>query len=184
MLTERIRLADVEASAARPHRAFGDSESCNRSLLSCLVAKSGLTVRDPMDRSMPGLPVLRSLPEFAQTPVHRVGDAIQPSHPPLLFLLPLIFPSIGVFSVSWLFTSGAKDWSFSFSISPSNEYSGLIPFKTDWLDLLAVQGALKSLPQPRSPKASVLQLSFLHGPTLTSVHDCQKTIALTRYRPL
>ena len=84
MLTERIRLADVEASAARPHRAFGDSESCNRLLLSCLVAKSGLTVRDPMDRSMPGLPVLRFLPEFAQTPVHRVGDAIQPSHPPLL----------------------------------------------------------------------------------------------------
>ena len=89
---------------------------------------------------------------------------------PLLLLS--IFPSIGVFSnelalcIKW-----PKYWSFSFSISPSDEYSGLISFRIDWFDLLAVQGTLKSLLQHHSLKASISVLSLLYGPTLTSVHD-------------
>ena len=88
-------------------------------------------------------------------------------------LLPSIFPSIRVFSnESVLHVRWPKYWSFSFSISPSNEYSGLISFRIDWLDLLAVQGTLESLPQQHSSKASIfLVLSFLYGPTLTSIHD-------------
>ena len=110
-------------------------------------------------------PVHYQLPEFTQIHVHWVGDAIQPSYPlssPLL-LPPSIFPSIRVFSnesalhIRWL-----KCWSFSFSISPSNEYLGLISFRIDWLDLLAVQRTLKSLlstPQFKSINSSAL--SFL-----------------------
>ena len=112
-----------------------------------------------MTRSSPGLPVHHQFPEFTQTHVHQVGDAIQPSHPlsPLL-LLPPIPPSIRVFSnESTLHMRWPKYWSFSLSISPSDEYSGLISFKMDWLDLLAVQGTLKSLFQHYSSKASVLQ---------------------------
>ena len=91
-------------------------------------------------------------------------------------LLPLsIFPSIRVFSSeSVLHIRWPKYWSFSFSISPSNEYSGLISFRMDWLDLLAVQGTLKSLLQHHSSKASILQLCFLYIPTLTSIHDYWK----------
>ena len=91
-------------------------------------------------------------------------------HP--LLLPPSIFPSIREFSnESVLHIRWPKFWSFSFNISPSNEYSGLIYFRIDWLDLLAVQGALKSLLQHHSSKASVLVLSFLYSPTLTSIHD-------------
>ena len=183
---------------------------------SCSVAQSCPAVYDPMNRSTPGLPVLHHLPEFAQTHVHRVSDAIQPSHPlsspslptissvqslscvrlfvtpwitehqaslsitnsrsllklmpielvmpcshailchPLL-LLPPIPPSIRVFSnESTLCMRWPKNWSFSFSISPSNEHTGLISFRMDWLDLLAVRGTLKSLLQHHSSKASVL----------------------------
>ena len=109
----------------------------------------------------PGLPVHHQLPEFAQTHVHWVGDAIQPSHPchPLL-LLPSIFLSIRVFSKeSPLRIWWPKYWSFSFNISPSNEHSGLISFRIDCLDLLAVQGTLKSLLQHHSSKASIFQCS-------------------------
>ena len=90
-----------------------------------------------------------------------------------LFLLPSIFPSIRVFSnESVLHIRGSKYWSFSFSISPSNEYSGMISFRMDWLDLLAVQGTLKSLLQtPQFKSINSLALSFLYGPTLTSIHD-------------
>ena len=101
--------------------------------------------------------VHHQLPELSQTHVHRVADAIQPSHPlsspsPPAF----IFPSIRIFSSeSVLCIRWPKYWSFSFSISPSSEYSGLISFRMDWLDLLAVQGTLKH----HSPKASVLQCS-------------------------
>ena len=105
------------------------------------------TLCDPMNCSTPGLPVYHQLPEFTQTHVHRVGDAIQPSHlrRPLL-LLPLIPPSIRVFSnESTLHMRWPKYWSFSFSISPSKEHPGLISFRMDWLDLLAVQGTLKIL---------------------------------------
>ena len=106
-----------------------------------------LTLCDPMDCSSPGFPVFHHLPEFAQTHVHWVSDAIQPSHP-------LSSPSLPVFNLSqhqhlcpWVSSSHlvAKYWSFSFSISPSNEYSGLISFRMDWLDLLDVQGTLKCL---------------------------------------
>ena len=127
----------------------------------------------PLHCSTPGLPVHHHLPELAQTHVHRVGDAIQPSHPlSSLLLLPSLFPSIRVFSsepvlcIRW-----PKHWSFSFSISPSNEYSGLVSFRMDWLDLLAVQGTLKSLLQHHSSEASILQhwvgsgrVTLMHGP--------------------
>ena len=113
-----------------------------------------------MDCSTPGLPVHHQLPEFTQTHVHRVGDAIQPSHPPSSPSPPSIFPSIRVFSKeSVLCLRWPKYWNFSFSISPSNEYSGLISFRMHWLDLLAVQETLKSLLQHHSPKVSILQCS-------------------------
>ena len=120
------------------------------------VAPSCPTLCDPMNHSMPGLPVHQQLPEFTQTRVHRVGDAIQPSHPlssPVL--LPTIFPSIRVFSdESALHIRWPKYWSFGFNISPCNEHPGLISFRMDWLDLLAGQGTLKSLLQHHSSKAS------------------------------
>ena len=122
------------------------------------VARSCLVLCDPMDCSTPGLPVHHQLPELAQTHVHRVSDAIHTSHPlSSPSPLPSIFPSIRVFfNESVLPISWPKYWSFSFSISPSNEYSGLISFKIDWFDLLAVQGTLKSLLQHHSSKASIL----------------------------
>ena len=88
-----------------------------------------------------------------------------------LLLLPSIFPSIRIFSnESALHISGPKYWSFNFNISPSNEHPGLVSFRMDWLDLLAVQGTLRSLLQHHSSKASILLLSFLYSPTLTSIH--------------
>ena len=116
---------------------------------------------DPMDCNTPGLPVHHQLPELTQTHVHRVGDAIQPSHPPSSpSPPPSVFPSIRVFSnESVLHIRWPKYWSFSFSLSPSNEYSGLISFRMDWLDLLTVQGTLKNLLQQHSSKASILQCS-------------------------
>ena len=113
-----------------------------------------------MDCGMSGLPVYHPLPEFTQTHVHWVGDAIQPSHPLHPLLLPLVFPSIRVFSnESVLHIKWPKYWSFSFIISPSNDYSGLISFGMDLFDLLAVQETLKSLLQHHNLKASVLQCS-------------------------
>ena len=109
-----------------------------------------------------------TISEFVQTHTYWVGDAIPPSHPlsPLLFW-PLIFPSIIVFTnESALHIRWPKYWSFSFSNSPSSEYSGLISFRIDWFDLLAVQRTLKSLLQYHSVDSSVL--SLLYGPTLTS----------------
>ena len=124
------------------------------------VVQSCLTLCDPMVCSTPGLPVHRQLPEFAQTRVHWVGDAIQPSHPLSSPSPAPIFSSIRVFSnESVLCIRWPKYWSFSFSISPSNEQSGLISFRMDWLDLLAVQGTLKSLLQHHSSKASILRCS-------------------------
>ena len=112
----------------------------------------------PMDCSTAGFPVHHQLPEFTQTHLHWVGDAIWPSHRPLL--LPSIFPSIRVFSSeSVLPIRWPKYWSFNFNISPSNEYSGLISFRIDWLDLLAVQGTLKNLLQHHSSKASIFRCS-------------------------
>ena len=113
------------------------------------VPQSCPTLCDPMGCSKPGLPVHHQLPEFTQTHVHWVGDAIH--HLVLcrpLLLLPSVFPSIRIFSnESALRSTWPKYWRFSFSISPSNEYSGLISFRMDWLDLLAVQGTLERLLQ-------------------------------------
>ena len=124
-------------------------------------AQSCPTLFDSMNRSTPGLPVHHQLPNFTQTHIHRVSDAIQPSHPLLsLFLLPPIPPSIRVFSnESTLRMRRPKYWSFSFSIIPSKEIPGLISFRMDWLDLLAVQGTLKSFLQQHSSKASILRCS-------------------------
>ena len=136
-----------------------------------------------MDCSTPGFPVLHQLLELAQTHVQWVGDDIQPSHP-------LSAPSLPAFSLSQhqgLFKGVSssirwpKFWSFSFSISPFNEFSGLIFFRMDWLDLLAVQGTLKSVLQDRSSKASILRHSSffivqLSHPYMTT----GKTIALTK----
>ena len=121
-------------------------------------------------------------PGVYQTHVHWVSDAIQSSHPPTLLLLPSIFSSIKVFSnESVLLIRGTKYWSFSFRISPSNEYSGLISFRIDWLDLLAVQGTLKSLLQYHSSKASILQhLAFFIVQLSHPYTSTGKIIALTR----
>ena len=126
-----------------------------------------------MNRSTPGLPVHHQLPEFTQTHVHRIGDG--PSHLILccpLLLLPPIPPSIRVFSSeSTLRMRWPKYWSFSFSISPSKEHPGLMSFRMDWLDLLAVQGTQESSPTPQFKNINSLALSLLHSPTLTSIHD-------------
>ena len=123
----------------------------------CSVADSCLTLCDPLDSSMPGFPVLHHLPELK----FRSLESVMPSnhlilcHP--LLLLHSTFPRIRIFSnelalrITWL-----KYWSFSLIISPPNEYSGLISFRVDWFDLLAVQGTLKSLLQHHSSKASIL----------------------------
>ena len=135
-----------------------------------------------MDCKIPGFPVFHYLLEFAQTHVHWVDDAIQPSHLLLpLLLLPSVFPSIKVFSnESALHIRWPKYWSFS--ISPSNEYSGLISFRSDWFDLPAVQGTLKSLLQHYSSKASILQCSaFLMVQLSHPYMTTGKTIALTRW---
>ena len=136
-----------------------------------------------MDCSMPGLPVHHQIPEFTQTHAHWGGDASQPSHP-------LSSPSPPAFNHSQhqdlsnesvLCIRWPKYWSFSFSISPSNEYSGLIFFRMDWLDLLAVQGTLKSLLQYHSSKASILRPSAFFIVQLSHPYITGKTIALTRW---
>ena len=136
-----------------------------------------------MNRSMPGLPVHHQLPEFTETNVHWVGYAIQPSHPlssPLL--LPPIPVSIRIFSnESILRMRWPEYWSFRFSISPSNDHPGLISFRMDWLDLLAVQGTLKSLLQHHSSKASILRHSAFFTVQLSHPYmTTGKTMALAR----
>ena len=137
-----------------------------------------------MNHSTPGLPVHHQLPEFTQTHVHQIGDAIQPSHPlsspspPA----PNPFQHQGLFQ--WVNTCvrWPKYWSFSFSISPSNEHSGLISFRMDWLDLLAVQGTLKGFLQHHSSKASILWRSAFFTVQLSHTYmTTGKTIALTRW---
>ena len=124
------------------------------------VSQSSPTLCDPMNHSTPGLPVHHQFLEFTQTHVYRVCDAIQPSHPLLSPSPPApIPPSIRVFSnESTLRMRWPKYWSFSFSVIPSKEHPGLIS-RMDWLDLLAVQGTLKSLLQHHSSKASILRCS-------------------------
>ena len=136
-----------------------------------VVAPLCQTLGHPMDCSTPGFPVLHHLLDFALTHVHWVGDAIQPCHPPSSLLLASIFPSIRVFSnESALPVRWPKYWNFSFSISASNEHSGLISFTIGWFDLLAVQGTLKGLHQLqfKSINSSVLSL-FSPPPTPLSL---------------
>ena len=124
----------------------------------CSVTQSCPILCNPMDCSTPGIPVPHHLPEFAQTHVHWVSHAIQPSHP-LSSPSPPVFniPSIRIFSNELaLPSSWPKYWSFNFSISPFNEYSGLISFGFDWFYLIVVQRILKSLLQHHNLKASIL----------------------------
>ena len=147
------------------------------------VTQLCLTDCDPMDCSTPGFPVHHQLPELAQTHVHRVSDAIQQSHP-LLSPSPPAFnlsQHQGLSNESALRIRWPKYWSFSFNISPSSEYSGLISFRIDWFDLLAVQGTLKSLLQHHSSKASILQCSAFFMVQLTSIHDHWKNYSLDRW---
>ena len=136
-----------------------------------------------MNCSMPGLPVHHQLPESTQTHVHWVGEAIQPSHPllspspPALNLSQhLVFSNESALRIRW-----PKYWSFSFNSSLSNEHPGLIPFRMDWLDLLAIQGTLKeSSPTPQFKSINISALSFLYSPTLHPYMNTGKTIALNR----
>ena len=135
-----------------------------------------------MDYSTPGLPVYYQLPEFTQTHAHRVSDDFQPSHP-LSFPSPAFnlsqqqdFSNESVLRIRW-----PKYWSFSFSISPSNEHSGLIFSRIEWFDLLAVQGTLNSLLQHHSSKASILWRSAFFMVQLSYPYmTTGKPIALTR----
>ena len=147
------------------------------------VAQSSPRICDPIGCSMPGLPVHHQLLEFTQTHVHWVSDAIQPSHPlsspspP-----PSVFPRIRVFSnESALWNRWPKYWNFSFNISPK-EHSGLF-FRMNWLDLLVVQGTLKSLLQHHSSKASILQCSAFFIVQLSHpypIHDYWKNHSLDK----
>ena len=146
------------------------------------VTQSCLTLCDPTNHSTPDLPV-HQLPESTQTHIHWVGDAIQPSHP----LLSPSPPALNLFQHQGLFQwvsslhQVARYWSFSFNISPSNEHPGLISFRMDWVDLLAVQGTLKSLLQYHSSKASIFQCSAFFTVQLSHPYmTTGKTIALTR----
>ena len=146
------------------------------------VAQSCPTLCNPMDYRMIVLPVHHQHPELAQTLMSI--ELVMPSNHLILcrplLLPPSIFPSIMVFSnESVLCIRWPKYWSFSFSISPSKEYSGLISFRMmDWLDLLAVQGTQESSPIPQFKSINSSVLSFLYSPTLTSVHDYRKNHSL------
>ena len=137
-----------------------------------------------MNCSTPGLSVHHQLPESTQTHVHRVGDAIQPSHPlssPSSTALNLSQHQ-GLSNESALHIRWPKYWSFSFNISPFNEHPGLISFRMDWLDLLAVQGIFKSLLQHHGSKASILWCSAFFEVQLSYPYmTIGKTIALTRW---
>ena len=151
------------------------------SVQSSSVAQSCPTLCDPMNRSIPGLPVHHQLPESTQTHIHRVSDAIQPSHPlsgPLL-LLPPIPPSIRVFSnESTLLMRWPKYWSFCFSIIPSKEHPGLISFRMDWLDLLQCKGLSRVFSNTTVQKHQFFGAQLSSRPTLTSIHDHWKNHSL------
>ena len=147
----------------------------------CSVAQSCLTLCNPMNCSTSGLPVHNQ--SWSLLTLMSIKSVVSSNHLILchpLLLPPSIFPSIRVFSnESILCMRWPKYWSFSLSISHSNEHPGLVSFRMDWLDLLAVQGSLKSLLQHHSSKASnSLALSFLHSPTLTSIPDHWKNQSL------
>ena len=146
----------------------------------CIVTRSCSILCDPMDCSMPGLPVLHHLPELAQTHVHQANDTIQPSHP-------LLSPSPPAFSISQhqvFFNESAHHirwpnyWSFSCSISPSNEYSGMISFRINWWSPCCPRDSHESSPTPQLKGINSSALSFLHSPTLTSIYDDWKNHSL------
>ena len=150
-------------------------------LYCCSFTQSCLTLCDPMNCSTPGFLVFHYIPEFAQTHVHWVDNTIHLILCCPLLLLPSIFPSFRVFSSeSALHIRWPKYWSFSFTISPSKEYSGLISFRIDWWDLLTVQGTLKSLLQQHSSKAPIFWCSAFFMVQLSHPYmTTEKTIALT-----
>ena len=158
------------------------SKSGNARCCCCLVAKSCSTICDPMDCHTPGFLVPHHLPEFAQVHVHWIGEAIQPSHPLSPSFPFTLLPSTRVFSnESAVHIRWPKHWCFSFNNSPSGEYSGLISFRIDCFDLLAVQGTLKSLLQHHSSKTSILRCSdFFMVQLSLSYMTTGKTIALPR----
>ena len=137
----------------------------------CTVTQSCPTLGDPMDCSTTGFPVYHHLPELAQTRVHWVGDAIQPSVIP--FFCIRVFSKESVLHIRW-----PKYWSLSFSISPTNEYPGVISFRVDRLDLFAVQGIQESSPIPQFKSISCSALSLLYRPALISIHDYWKNHSL------
>ena len=152
----------------------------NASVQLSSVAQSCPTLHDPLNHSTPGLPVHHQLPEFTQTHIHPVSDAIQPSHPPSSPspLAPNPSQHQSLSNETTLRMRWPKYWSFSFSIIPSKEIPGLISFRMDWLELLAVQGTLKSSPTPQFKSINSSALSLLHSPTLTSIHDHGKNHSL------
>ena len=160
-------------------------KSCHQCVKICCCfsgAQSCPTLCNPMDHSTPGFPVLQDLPELAQTQVHWVGDAIQPSHP-LSSPSPAPNPSQHQGLFQWVNSlhEVAKVLEFQLQHSPSNEHPGLISFRMDWMDLLAVQRTLKSLLQHHSSKASIFQLSAFFRVQLSHPYmTTGKTIALTR----
>ena len=175
MVLEKILESALYCKEIKPVNSKGNQFSSD--------AQSCPTLCNPTDCSMPGFPVHHQLLELAQTHVHWVGDAIQPCHPLSSPSPPALNLSEHQGLLKWVSSSHhvAKGFSFSFNISPSNEYSGLISFRMDWLDLLAVQGTLKSLLQHHSSKVSILQHSAffivqLSHPYMTT----GKTLALTR----
>ena len=136
------------------------------------VAQSCMTLCDPMNCSVPGLPVHHQLPYFTQTHMHRVGDAIQSSHPLSSPSPPAPNPSQhqsfsneSTFHMRW-----PKYWNFSFSIIPSKEHSGLISFRMDWLDLLSPRDSQESSPTPPFKSINSSALSFLYSPAPISIH--------------
>ena len=173
----------MDMSLSKLQGLVTDREAWRAAVQFSSLAQSCPTLCNPMNHSRPGPPVHHQLPEFTQTHVHWVGDAIQPSHPlsspsPPAFNLSQhqgLFKYESALRIRW-----PKYWTFSFKISPTNEHPGLISFRMGWLDLLAVQWTLKSLLQHHSPKASILQSSALFivqfsHPYMTT----GKTIALT-----
>ena len=160
--------------------SFPPQSAFSNILLYCSVTKSCLTLCNPLDCNTLGFPILHYLSEFIQTHVHWVSDVIQPSHLfcPLVFL-PLNFPSIRVFSNELALRIRWPNY-WRFSISSSNEYSGLMSFRIDWFDLLAARGTLESLLQHHSSKASILQCSAFFMVQLSHPYmTIGKTLSLT-----
>ena len=149
-------------------------------LLSSVQSLSHVQLCHPMTRNKPGFPVHHQLLEL--TKVISIELVMPSNHLILcrpLLVLPSIFPNIRVFSnESALLIRWPKHWSFSLSISPSNEHSGLISFRIDWFNLLAVQGTQESFPTPHFKSINSSVLSFLYSPTLTSIHDYWKNFNL------